>query len=257
MLINPARNYSRLKWSLLILPLCLLGIIVLFLYINHALSTDQYIHLQKNCFFFINQKLAQFPVLQYNLTQLGDAVVFLAFLSILIIYQPKLWEALLSGLLISCLLSSILKSTFGVPRPAAVFDHKDFTIVGKMLYGDNSLPSGHSITAFTIITILMFGVMPEKLGSKILLIIFMMAGGLLIAFSRIAVGAHYPLDVITGSIIGYISGLAGIFVSCRYNIWIWISNKKYYPALMILFLIAGICLIKKIKIENLVIFTSH
>ncbi|WP_293871415.1 phosphatase PAP2 family protein [Flavobacterium sp.] len=213
-----------------------------------------YIEIQKNCFFFINSKLSQFPTLIYNLTQLGDALIFLSFLTIFIVYAPKVWECLLSALLVSVIFSSLLKNLFAVPRPAAVFDTTSFTIIGKTLSGHNSLPSGHSITMFTILTALLFGLMPKKLPNKILWCFFIISTGIILVFTRVGVGAHYPLDVTTGSIIGYISGLIGIFISRKYKIWNWINQKKYYPIFIVLFLISCLVLVTKIRHENLIIF---
>jgi NADH:ubiquinone oxidoreductase subunit 2 (subunit N) len=75
-------------------------------------------------------------------------------------------------------------------------------------------------------------------------------------FTRVGLGAHYPLDVITGSVVGYIyiSRLTGIFISRKYKMWSWINNKKYYPVFMLLFLGCCIAIINKIIDENLIIF---
>jgi len=247
-------NYSRIKPSLFFLPLFLLIAIVLFLYSKGALCTDKYIQIQKSSFFFINSHLGQYPNLEYNLTQLGDALIFLSFFSILILYVPKIWEALLSSLLVSILLTCPLKSVFKVPRPDAAFNSDTIIIVGKALCGHNSLPSGHSITVFTILTVLLFALMPKELKSKILWTLLIITAGLIIVFTRVGIGAHYPLDVIIGGIIGYISGLLGIFISRKYRIWNWINNKKYYPIFILLFVICGISLICRIIHENLIIF---
>jgi membrane-associated phospholipid phosphatase len=189
-----------------------------------------------------------------NLTQLGDALIFLSFLGIFIVYAPKIWESLISGLLASLLFSSILKNIFAIPRPAAVFDNNSFVIVGKKLSGFNSCPSGHSITVFTVLTVLLFAFMSQKLKYKITGFALLVITGLTIAFTRVGVGAHYPIDVITGSIIGYISGLAGIFISRKYKIWDWVNNKKYYPIFILLLLACCFILINKIINENLIIF---
>lgn len=249
-----ANNYSKLKPFLFFLPLFLLIAIVLFLYSKGALCADKYVQIQKGSFFFINSHLGQYPKLIYNLTQLGDAVILLSFLSILIIYAPKIWEALLSSLVISILLSCPLKSIFAVPRPQAAFNDDTIIVIGKTLCGHNSLPSGHSITVFTILTVLLFAFMPEKLKFKISWTFLIIAIGLIVAFTRVGIGAHHPLDVIIGSIIGYISGLSGIFISRKYSIWNWINNKKYYPIFILLFLICMICLVCRIIDENLIIF---
>lgn len=247
-------NYSRLKPYLFFIPLIFLIAIVLFLYSKGALCADKYVQIQKDSFLFVNYHLGQYPNLEYNLSQFGDALIFLSFLSIFIIYAPKMWEALLSSLLVSIFLSCPLKSLFAVPRPAAAFNNNNVIIVGKALCGHNSLPSGHSITVFTILTVLLFGFMPKKLKFKILWIFLIISIGLIVAFTRVGIGAHYPFDVIIGGIIGCIAGLSGIFISQKYKIWNWINNKKYYPVFILLFVICGVSLICRIIDENLIIF---
>ncbi|WP_293894988.1 phosphatase PAP2 family protein [Flavobacterium sp.] len=251
---NVIANFSKLRPSLFFLPLILLISIALFLYSQHALTVENYVLIQKKYFYFINSGLSQFPNTIYNLTQIGDALIFLSFLSILVLYAPKIWESLLSALLVCALFSRGLKDLFHVPRPAEAYDNNSFVIIGKALPGFSSLPSGHSITVFTIITILLFAFMPKKLNYKILWCFFIITIGLLFVFTRVGVGAHHPLDVITGGIIGYSCGLTGIFISRKYKIWNWINNKKYYPIFIALFLGGCIVLINKICNENLIIF---
>ncbi|MEO5593516.1 MAG: phosphatase PAP2 family protein [Chitinophagaceae bacterium] len=251
---NVINNYSKLKPSLFFLPIFLLLTIVLFLYHQDSLNALNYIQIQKDSFFFINYNLGQFPNIQYNITQLGDASILFSFLSIFIVYAPKIWESLISASLVSLIFSSVLKNIFSVPRPAVVFDNNTFVIIGKTAVGSASLPSGHSITVFTTLTVLLFAFIPKKLNYKILWSFFIIITGLIIAFTRVGIGAHYPLDVIIGSIIGYISGLTGIFINQKYKIWTWINNKKYYPIFILLMLICCISLIIKIIDENLLIF---
>ncbi|MEJ5106133.1 phosphatase PAP2 family protein [Chryseobacterium sp. MYb328] len=247
-------HYIHPVLFLLYVPLFLLTLIFFILYKQDALNTVAYIGVQEHWFFFLNSKLSQYPKLQYNLTQLGDALVLLPFLSVFVIYIPKIWQSLLSASLLSALFCNLLKRLFTVPRPAAAFDNESFVIIGKTLSGYTSLPSGHSITIFTTLTILMFTFMPQKSGYKFIWCCFLLLTGLIIAFTRVAVGAHYPLDVIIGSIIGYILGLLGIFINHQYNIWAWIGSKKYYPVFIIAFTIGSIILINKIINENLIIF---
>ena len=247
-------NFSSLKLYLFFVPLFLLCAIVGFLYSQNALSVSQYIAVQKDFFYGINAVYSQFPTTIYNLTQIGDALIFLSLLSILLLHTPKLWEALISASLVSAVFSNSLKTLFSVPRPAASLNNTTFTIIGPTLTGHNSLPSGHAITFFTVLSVLLFALMPKKMYSKIAWTVFIITIGLLLVFTRVGLGAHFPLDVLTGSCIGGISGLAGIFITQKYKLWSWFANKKYYPIFILLFLVCGSIIINKIIHENLIIF---
>ena len=119
---NVIANYSKLKPALFVVPLFLLVAIVAFLYSRDSLTVDRYIQIQKDSFFYINHSLGSCPILQFNLTQLGDASICLSLLTIFIIYAPKMWECLISASLVSAIFSNLLKKIFAVPRPASSFE---------------------------------------------------------------------------------------------------------------------------------------
>jgi membrane-associated phospholipid phosphatase len=247
-------NFNNLKLSALVFPFLLLLLIVVYFYINNAFTIKAYVQTQKEFFLYLNSQLAQFPSLQFNLTQLGDVLIFLPFLTIFMVYAPKFWEALITSLIASAIFTNLLKKLFAVPRPAAMFDHDSFVIIGKALKGHNSLPSGHSIATFTVLSSVLFAFMPIKLKYKVVWFIFILTLGLIIAFTRVGVGAHYPIDVIVGSIIGYISALTGVFINEKINLWTWLTNKKYYFISIILFAIGAVAIFLKIINTNLMIF---
>jgi len=247
-------NFDKLKLSLFFIPLCLLVIISVFLYVNDSLNVSNYVRIQKDAFYYMNNFLGQYPNFEYNLTQLGDASVFLSFIIFLILYTPKIWESLLTASLASRIFSFILKRIFSVPRPAEVFDNDTFIITGKAAVGYSSLPSGHALTMITILTVLMYGFMPKRKINKIFYKIIFLLIGLLLVSTRVGVGAHYPLDVVIGGIIGYICGLIGIFGSRKYEIWTWIGNKKFCPLFMVLIIGCSITLIIKIINQNFIIY---
>lgn len=247
-------NYAKVGPNLLFIPLVLLSLIFFFLFKKNALSVEGYINIQKNWFFYINSELSQFPEITYNLTQFGDSLIFLSFLSILIIYAPRMWEALIYSCLCSLVFSSSLKNLFSIPRPAAVLNHNNFVIIGKTLNGHNSLPSGHSITVFTVLTVLLFSFMPEKSKAKFFWIIAIILTGAILVSTRVGVGAHFPLDVTIGSILGFLAGLLGILISKKVKLFNWLNNKKSYPFFILLFLTCSIVLVGKIIKENLVIY---
>ena len=247
-------NYSKLKPSIFLLPLILLLLIVIFLFFSKAISTENYVAIQKNLFFYINHHLGQFPKVILNVTQLGDASIMLSFLTIFIIYAPKIWQALITASIISTIFSTVLKNIFLVPRPSEALDNDSFIIIGKAAVGFASLPSGHSITIFTTLTVLFFAFYQKKITNRLLCVFGFLFIGISVALTRVGVGAHYPIDISVGSIVGFISGLIGIFVCQKISFLNWINNKKYYPIFMILILACGISIIFKILDDNLIIF---
>lgn len=251
---NVSQNYAKLKLASVYIPILLLISVALFLYTRDSLNTKSYITVQQDLFLSLNAKLSQFPSIMYNLTQFGDALVFFSFLSIFIIYAPKIWEALISASLISLVLTFVLKNIFQVPRPAAALDNNSFVIIGEKLTSNNSLPSGHSITVFTTLTVLLYAFMPKKLGKKLLWYFLIIAVGLIFVSTRVGVGAHYPIDVIVGSTIGYMLGLIGIFVSRKYSLLAWVSNKKYWPIFIVLFSVCCFLLVNRLINKNLVVY---
>lgn len=253
---NVDDNFMNVKLGLLIPPFCILFLISLyFLFFNVSENfIDGYVNIQKDLFFYLNGKLSDFPNLQFNLTQLGDVLIFFPFLTIFIVYAPKLWEALLSSAVLSLLVSATLKKLFAMPRPAAIFDNESFIIIGITLSGNTSLPSGHSIATFIAITILLFAFMPQRNKYKVIWASFILMLGFIIAFSRVGVGAHYPIDVVVGSTIGYIVTVIGIQISNKVDWFAWIANKKYHPIFILLLMIWGGVIVVKILGDNLPIF---
>lgn len=135
-------NYKKVSFYLLFLPIFVIITIVGFLYSQNSLNVAGYVDIQKNVFYYLNMKLSQFPLLQDNLTQIGDAFIFMSLLSIFIFYAPKMWEALLSASLVSLVFSKTFKEIFDIPRPATIFDNSSFNIIGETLVGYSSLPWG-------------------------------------------------------------------------------------------------------------------
>lgn len=252
--VDVIRGFNNVSLKSLFLPIFLLLLIIAFFLKEHAFSIQSYVNIQKDLFLSLNAKLSVFPSLQYNLTQLGDVLIFLPFFALLMVYAPKFWEALISSLIVSLIFSTLLKKIFAVPRPAAMFDQDSFVILGQTLTGSNSLPSGHSISTFTILTAVFFAFMPKKASFKITWALLIFLPAVLIVFTRVGVGAHYPFDVIIGSIFGYISAVLGILIYKKFNVFSWLTNRRYYPISLILFAIGVFALTKKIVATNLIIF---
>lgn len=248
-------NFSRLRPQIFILPVAILLAIAGMLYAYNALSPSAYVEFQQEAFFSINAKLSQFPTLQNNITQMGNALIFLSLLAIFVIYAPRMWGALALASILSAIISNLLKRMFGVPRPATFFDNDTFTIIGEHIQGYASCPSGHSITIFTTLTILLFAFMLKRLGAKSLWSLAVVVVGLSLASSRVGVGAHHPLDVLIGSTLGYMSGLFGIFLERRFPVlFSWIANRRLLPVFIVLFVGCAVAVVNKILHTHLIVF---
>ncbi|MBS9767377.1 MAG: phosphatase PAP2 family protein [Flavobacteriaceae bacterium] len=250
-----AERLGSVKFSLLFpILLVFLAVLVLVL-IQGGTPAEAYVNVQKDLFFYLNEQLSKYPNLQFNLTQFGDVLVLFPFLTFFLIYAPKFWEALLLSSLFSLLMVFLLKNIFCFPRPALIFENEKFTIIGELLNGENSTPSGHSTTMFIAVTLVLLVFMPKKNAiRKVLWSIFVLSVGLLVAFSRVGVGAHHPLDVILGACLGYSLVVISIKIATKFSWFSWCQNRKYMPILLPIFIAWIVVLIKKIVEENLPIY---
>lgn len=157
----------------------------LFLWMNHA-----------------GQSLPELFWVSFNI--LGNGWAIFALACPLLLLAPRLLTAALVGGAISGVLSHLFKHTLEMPRPASILDPASFHIVGKALT-HFSMPSGHTLTAFAILTAFYFALEPTKRGAYWWLFIVATLAGL----ARIAVGAHWPADICAGAAIGLFSGIAG------------------------------------------------
>jgi undecaprenyl-diphosphatase len=136
----------------------------------------------------------------FLITQTGNGIVILIIVSLaLTIFDRKkairipitiLLAGVLGGVLVH-----ILKTQVDLSRPLAMFPEAHF--LGKPLMR-GSFPSGHTQLCFSTAAVL------AKEYRKSWKFLYLWA--LLVGYSRIYVGAHFPLDVLAGGAIGYLSG---------------------------------------------------
>lgn len=143
------------------------------------------------------------------LTTFGDGRVQMALLLPFCLRYPRVFWALLLGSLAAALISRGFKFWLPLPRPAAVLDASQITVIGAQLKAQ-SFPSGHTVTAFSFIV--------AWLALAAWRALPLLALAALVGFSRIAVGAHWPIDVLAGALIGLIGGWLGLRLSRR---WRW------------------------------------
>ena len=98
---------------------------------------------------------------------------------------------------IADLLARALKSVVDVERPAFRYaEPKALVHVPR----DHSFPSGHAATSFACATVLAWAF------PRLAVPLYLLAAA--IAFSRVYVGVHYPLDVLAGAALGLLVATA-------------------------------------------------
>jgi undecaprenyl-diphosphatase len=122
-----------------------------------------------------------------------QGAIFLIIAAIAALYwrRPAIFLYVLLADVLADLLSYILRYATGRERPPLQFP--DPTPLVR-LPGNPSFPSGHAATSFACAAMLAYLTPLPRIP------LFVLAG--LIAFSRVYVGVHYPLDVIGGALLG-------------------------------------------------------
>ena len=108
-----------------------------------------------------------------------------------------------------------LKALFDAPRPQDLIPAGDFHQIGVTLSG-YSFPSGHTATAFTVLAALLLTTPACRRAWPATLLL---AAGVLVALSRIAVGAHWPGDVLAGAAAGWLCAVIGMRLSHHWPLW--------------------------------------
>ena len=156
---------------------------------------------------------ADLPVLDAIMpliTMLGSSrafYVYFALLTVFYIADKKLMPGrylvvYAAATMLALLVEYLLKEFFHVPRPALAIGAENIRILGE-LKKYNGLPSGHAVFSFMSAFVLSAG---RNRRWKLVLFFF----ATLVAYSRIYMGAHYPVDVLAG---------AGVGIGCGYFVW--------------------------------------
>jgi membrane-associated phospholipid phosphatase len=165
--------------------------------------------LQTPTFLFINRHTQILPDTLWTwLTFVGNGWGIFALCFPLLVLAPRLLSAGLLASLIGGAISQIIKPFLAFPRPAGVLALEDFYRIGEPLL-HRAMPSGHTLTAFAVVSGIYFASDREKRSSLWWTFIIASFAGI----SRNALGAHWLTDVLAGSAIGVWSGMLGAILA--------------------------------------------
>jgi membrane-associated phospholipid phosphatase len=126
----------------------------------------------------------------------GDAWVVLLILLLAEKRPGEITSWVLKTWLTGAVLVQFFKIFFPMPRPANVLGKEMLSLIDYPPLFSGSMPSGHALAAVSCALILCTVLRQRGISRSILLLISVFAG--LVAWARVAVGAHWPSDVIAG-----------------------------------------------------------
>jgi membrane-associated phospholipid phosphatase len=138
-------------------------------------------------------------------TQIGSGIAALVIGSILFLRGDHMGAyELFLGTLTLWIVVELVKALVRRSRP--IIRVTQARIVGYR-FGGRSFPSGHTSQAFFMATL-----MASHFHASLWVVILLYAIAVLVAITRMYVGAHYPRDVLAGAILGSAWGLLGVLV---------------------------------------------
>lgn len=165
-------------------------------------------------FYFFNHNFqnAIFDNIMPIVTHFGGFKVLVVVLIVIILYAHlkgkrtlrRLTILALIAFLCSDIVTAILKHVIREPRPFVSLDNV------RLLISENdplSFPSGHTTSTLSVVTFYVLN-MKELVKKHYMLIdAALIIFAIVIPFSRMYVGVHYPGDVLAGAVIGIIGAL--------------------------------------------------
>jgi len=140
--------------------------------------------------------------------------------------------------------SQLPKLLWPHPRPSLVLDPGQLAIVGEPVIHTGSMPSGHALAAFAVLAAVSMSrrAQPQvpRWAAYVHRLGWMLAWSLvaLVAWSRVAVGAHWPADVFVGAGVGLCVAVIAWHWECMLPWQGWFERRVGRRALVV-FLVAA------------------
>jgi membrane-associated phospholipid phosphatase len=190
---------------------------------------------ERELFLAINHWASAWPPgLWVFFTRLGETGILFVLLSPLLLWRPQALFSVLAAVPAGGLMSVSAKFIFDAPRPPTVIDVGQIHVIGPLL-NNVSFPSGHSITAFAAAAAMaaVWACQPAtrktagSVAKPVVLAALMFGAAAMVGLSRIAVGAHWPVDVLAGACVGALAGLSGAWAMWRFPaVWQSVRNQR-------------------------------
>jgi undecaprenyl-diphosphatase len=127
-----------------------------------------------------------------------------------VLWRPRIAILLLFAAIVATLITHSLKPLLDVARPPAVCEPGTINLIGHSL-SSKAFPSGHTVTAFTLAGLLIFGLRLRLPGT-----VAMLTAASVMGISRMVAGVHWPTDVLAGAIVGLFSVWAAVLLVDRW-----------------------------------------
>lgn len=165
-------------------------------------------------FLLLNTDLGNTADIFFKLwTNLGDGVVWVIVAILFYIYRRNQFPLLIAAVLISTLIAQGIKNIAPEPRPSVAITDGSLihSVQGVELHTSYSFPSGHTTTAFTIFLIACLLIRNKW----VVPVGFVCA--LLVAYSRVYLAQHFPLDLGGGMIAAVITVAVSNIIQKRWR----------------------------------------
>jgi undecaprenyl-diphosphatase len=167
-----------------------------------------------NLFYFFNHDIHN-PILNTTMpfiTHVGGFIWMVVIVVAIILYAKlknkdtlkRIAVLALVALLFSDIIVLCIKHLVNEPRPFVSLNNVNLLIVEEDPF---SFPSGHASSTLSVVTVFVLNMRELFKKHYRLINIAMIVFALVILFSRVYVGVHYPIDVVCGAIIGIITAL--------------------------------------------------